>query len=436
MPKELLTDARVKAVAPPSNGILELWDTRCAGLCLRVMPTGLKSWTVRYTPQGGSSKRRERIGAYPTVSLSDARERANRIRMQVDDGADPSAEHAAAVQERRAEEERKALTFAELADFYVEKYAKREKASWQNDAGYLNRHVREPWGRRPASAITKQDAARLLFDVKERTPVGANRTRSVLAKLFSWAVDEGLLDTSPMVGVKKPAKEGKGKTRTLTDDELRIFWRALDTAPLSASVVSALRVLMLLGQRPGEIAGLQRSELVNLGRPKDARIEFPPERMKARRPHVVPLPSMALDLITASLKADDRAEGFVFVSRYADKQRLARHSLSQAMGRVIAGLEPEGNDAYTVRRLQSDPPTPHDLRRTVATRLAELRIPREDRLAVLAHTWGDVHEAHYDRYERLREKRIALDAWERHLRAVLSVEHSSASIVPFVGVHA
>jgi integrase len=394
------------------------------------MPTGLKSWTVRFTPRGGISKRRERIGAYPEVSLAEARERANRIRLEVDQGADPAAERIAAIQKQRAAEERKALTFGELADLYIEKYAKCEKASWQNDEGYLKRHVREAWGCRAASTITKQDAGRLLSKIRDRTPVGANRTRSVLAKLFGWAVDDGLLDVSPMVGVKKPAKEARGKTRTLTDDELRVFWHALDGAGLSASVVAAFRVLILLGQRPGEIAGLQRTELVNLSRPRDARIEFPPERMKARRPHVIPLPSMALEIISAALTSDDRSEGFVFVSRYAARERLARHSLSQAMGRIIAGLPTDGSDGETVRRLQADPPTPHDLRRTLATRLAELRIPREDRLAVLAHCWGDVHEAHYDQYERLREKRIALEAWERHVAEVIGLEQASAQVLP------
>jgi integrase len=436
MPKELLTDTRVKSAPVPGSGILELWDTRCAGLCLRVMPTGKKSWTVRFTPRGGTSKRRERIGAYPAMSLAEARERANHIRMEVDQGADPAADRLAAIQDRRADEERKALTFGDLAELYIERYAKREKASWKNDEGYIKRHALEAWGSRPAGSLTKQDAARLLLDIRDRTPVGANRTRSVLSKLFGWAMDEGLLDASPMTGVKKPAKEAKGKTRTLSDDEIRVFWHALDSAGLSGSIIAALRVLILLGQRPGEIAGLQRTELVNLSKPHDARIEFPPERMKARRPHIIPLPSLALSIITEAMASDDRREGFVFVSRYADKQRLARHSLSQAMGRVIAGLDVEGPDKDAVERLQADPPTPHDLRRTLATRLAELRIPREDRLAVLAHSWGDVHEAHYDRYERLREKRIALQAWERHVAEVIGMGASTEHVVSISRVQA
>jgi integrase len=139
---------------------------------------------------------------------------------------------------------------------------------------------------------------------------------------------------------------------------------------------------------------------------------------------------MARTIVLQQLERERRGEGFVFASRFGDKQRLARHSLSQAMRRVIAGLDPAGPDAETVKRLQASPPTPHDLRRTLATRLAELGIPREDRLSILAHTWGDVHEAHYDRYERLREKRIAIEAWERHVAEVLGRERTIAAVVP------
>jgi integrase len=70
-------------------------------------------------------------------------------------------------------------------------------------------------------------------------------------------------------------------------------------------------------------------------------------------------------------------------------------------------------------RVKADRPTPHDFRRTVATGLARLGIPRDDRLAVLAHAYGDVHEV-YDHYDRLPQKRAALEMWERHLRKVIA----------------
>jgi integrase len=110
---------------------------------------------------------------------------------------------------------------------------------------------------------------------------------------------------------------------------------------------------------------------------------------------------------------------FVFASKFAERARLARHSLSQAFSRIIGELDDNGDDAEAVASLKADRPTPHDLRRTLATGLARLGVPRDDRLAVLAHSYGDVHEV-YDQYERLSQKRAALEAWERHLRNVVA----------------
>jgi len=166
------------------------------------------------------------------------------------------------VARRRDDEQRQALTFNELADLYIHLYAKERKASWENDAGYLQRDCRPEWGDRPAHTITKQEAARLIGGIKQRTPIGANRTRSVLAKLFVWAIDQGYLDLNPMIGVKKPYREGNGRDRVLTDDELRVLWRALEGSGLGDGTLAALQVLTLLGQRPGEVAGMHRSEII------------------------------------------------------------------------------------------------------------------------------------------------------------------------------
>ena len=189
-------------------------------------------------------------------------------------------------------------------------------------------------------------------------------------------------------------------------------------------VADALRALLLTGQRPGEIAGAGQRELLSLDDPAQTRWEIPAERMKARRPHVVPLAPMARSIFdTAVARRREQGEKVngVFASRFLSRDTLARHSLSQALRRTIARLEPRGEYAEVVETLKAEPPTPHDFRRTVATGMAALGIPREDRLAVLAHLHGDIHGSVYDKYERLKEKRAALETWERHVAAVLSV---------------
>jgi integrase len=238
-----------------------------------------------------------------------------------------------------------------------------------------------------------------------------------------------------MLGVKKPHREGTGKTRTLTDGEIRVLWHALDSATAAPGIVAALRSLLLLGQRPGEVAGMAVTELHHLNDIHAAHWELSPARMKARRAHLVPLPPLAREIVMAELArqrgaAPDNKPEFVFASKFAERARLARHSLSQALGRIIQDLDEVGDDADSVAKLKADRPTPHDLRRTLATGLARLEIPRDDRLAVLAHGYGDVHEV-YDHYDRLPQKRSALEAWERHLRKVIKDQpQTNRTVVP------
>ena len=95
---------------------------------------------------------------------------------------------------------------------------------------------------------------------------------------------------------------------------------------------------------------------------------------------------------------------------------------------LFADLD-DGADKEIVSKLKADRPTPHDLRRTVATQLAALGIPREDRMAVLDHSDGDVHDIHYDRHDRLREKRVALDAWSRKVAEIIGDPEPKAKVV-------
>src|SRR5215207_8282565 len=111
MPTEALTDNRVRSAPPPISGILELWDTRSSGLCLRVMASGFRSWTFRYRPKGAASLKRVTLGPYPTLSLSQARDQAGRLRVAVREGANPQGELRDRIVRARSAEENRALTF-------------------------------------------------------------------------------------------------------------------------------------------------------------------------------------------------------------------------------------------------------------------------------------------------------------------------------------
>jgi integrase len=359
------------------------------------------------------------------LSLADARERAGRYRVSVKDGADPQGER----RTKKAEALSK-ISFGVLAQRYLDEYAKPRKKSWRNDEGYLNRPC-TAWGARPADSITRRDAIALLDTIKQTAPISANRTQTVLVKLFSWAVEDELIEVNPIAGLKKRALE-QAKDRTLADEELRALWCALDNSTgLTDEIASALKFLLLTGQRPGEVAGITRSELVALDRPAEARWELSAARAKTGRIHVTPLAPMARAVVEDALRRREKdGDGqSVFASKFVTRVSLARHSLSQGLRRLIQRLQVDG-DASPVRTLQAAPPTPHDFRRTVGTGLARLGIPREDRMAVLGHIQDDVHGRHYDQYQRLREKRIALVAWEDHVAEVLGERAPAAETLP------
>jgi integrase len=395
-----LTDTLIRTAAPREK-LTELWDKRLAGLCLRISPGGVKTWTFRYRPKDSISFKRLALGHYPEVSLSLARERAQEKRVEVAGGGDPQA-----TRKVKRAAERNALTFGALADDYLGRYAKAHKRSWANDALYLRAHVRPAWAEKPAARITRADAAALLDRIAKSAPTSANRTQSILSRLFNWAIESGLLESNPLARMPKRARE-HAKDRVLSSDEIRVLWQALE---LDSSVTTALRFLLLTGLRPGEAAGLEIGEVVDVDNPARARLEIPASRMKGDRAHVHPLAPMALALVRDQL---DRAAGqaHVFPSGY-ERGPVARHSLSQGLKRIIKGLPTDA--------IRPPYPTPHDFRRTVATGLSALGIPREDRLAVLGHAQDDVHERHYDKHDRLAEKWAALQKWEAHVANIVA----------------
>jgi integrase len=428
MPVVALTSQFVRGIKPPKSGRAEYWDQLTPGLCLRVTANGHGSWSYRYRPRE-SGKQNERItfGTSHEISLAEARDRAARVRAAVVDGDNPQL-----TRRQKKEAARNTLTLDALADRYLAEYAKPRKASWRDDAQRLIR-AREAIGHKEVTSITRRELIGFLDEVKQAAPVQANRIQSVLCGLFNWAVEGEILDVNPIASLKKRAKE-TASTRTLSDAEIAALWRALEaTKETAVEIATALRVLLLVGQRPGEVASAVQSELKNIDDPRNARWEIPAERMKARRPHVVPLASMARALFRDML-ARRREEGDktgLFASRFLGRATITRPALSRALRRVIGRMQPEGADAHAIRSLQDDPPSPHDFRRTVATGMAALGIAREDRLAVLAHQPSDIHGAVYDQYERLREKRIALETWERRIATMLGLRApEGAAILP------
>ena len=186
-------------------------------------------------------------------------------------------------------------TFDDVAEMYMEQYAKPNKASWRDDQSLLRR-PRAAWRSLPISAVTDDHVAKLLDEIAVEAPVSANRTQSLLHKLFRWAKEPGrkYVSANPLTDMPRRARETP-KDRVLTDDEIRKLWRALDTEP-RRSIALCLQLILLTAARPGMVSGMIRDELHDF----DGEIpewHLPAHRMKNRKPFIVPLSPQAVAII-------------------------------------------------------------------------------------------------------------------------------------------
>ncbi len=381
----------------------EVWEAGRTGLGVRVSPAGRKSWIYMYRFEG--RPRRMTLGTYPQLSLANARVLHATAREQLDRDIDPGALH---VERRRAE--RHAETVAQLVTEYLEKYARPKKRTAAADERALGKEVLPLWGRRTAASITRRDVIRLLDGIVERgSPIMANRLLEIIRRMFAFAVKRDILDSSPCFMVEPPAKETP-RDRVLSPDEIKAFWTGLEKAKMSDPTRLALKLMLATGQRRDEIVGAPWSEL-----DLDAGAwEIPAVRAKTGRAHRVPLSSLALDLL-AEVRRIGGGSGWLFPSPRRDGP-MASAAVSHAVRNNL--------DWFGIAQF-----TPHDLRRTCASGLAELGINRLVVGKILGHSDRSVTGI-YDRYGYWPEKKRALDAWGARLTEIISGEPAADNVVP------
>jgi integrase len=407
-----LSDAFLRGLAPPPSGRLDISDIGCSGLSFRVTAAGAQSWNFRFRDPTTRRTTRLTLGSYPAIGLGAARELADGYRKAVARGENPAAE------KRKARDEASTKTFGALADRYMIEHAKRHKKSWRADERNLRLHVLPRWRSRAYASITRGDAIELLEGLVTAGKLTAvNRVQSLISKIFAFAIDAGLMTTSPVFRLARRGKERKRK-RVLSDGEIRLFWSRAVGAPLSYRSGQALRLALLTGVRVSEAAGAARDELEHVEDAARSVWIVPGERTKNRLPHAIPLGPMARAIVLEMLGQLGRADRFLFPGRRIGSP-IRGQSLSNAMLRFGDELADKGEAATTWR---AEPATAHDLRRTFATRMAALGVPKEirDRLLNHAPESGDIEGAHYNVYDYLSEKRRALAQWDAALAAILS----------------
>jgi integrase len=438
--RQVLTDRYLRSLVPGRTP-KDYSDLHQRGLIAWLLPSGTIQFVVRYRWQG--KNRRHKLGDYSDVfTLAKARKAARAALTKVDAGLDPAGALQAAKRAPVA-----GATWADLTADYIERHAKRKKRSWKDDERMLTAEIPASWQTRPVTAITRRDVRDLVEAIAERgSPITANRCLALVRKILNFAIERDWIDANPASLIAKPGAE-VSRERVLTDDEIRKLWRCLTRlpttveqaapgrrrahgtkddpiCPISPSQAALLKLRLLTAQRGGEVARMRWQDL-------DLAAGWwtvPSEHAKNKQAHRVPLVGRALDIVKAqqpkkedqdmtSHTVPDRATGddravFVFSGGETGAQDRAKKAPA-IVGKAI-GIDFRG----------------HDLRRTAATKMAEAGIGQSDIAKVLNHAEGGPRATQdYNRYEPDREKRIALETWDRTLTRILE-STPAATVTP------
>lgn len=382
------------------------------GFALCVYPTGVKSWFFIYTFEG--RRYSMALGNYPTVTIAQATKMFDKHWAIFADGKNPSM-----IEEHKKDERRKAPTVADLVDEYMERHARRFKKSWEKDEEILNRDVIPAWGKRKAADITKRDVILLLEEIVDRGAPGmANNTFQIIRKMYNFAIEKDILQNTPCYGIKLPSPK-QARERVLSEAEIRTIWTNLDTCALSDESRRALKLELVTGQRPGEVVSIHSNEI------NGRWWTIPPEKAKNKKAHRVYLTDLALELI-----GDTRDMGHIFPCPHKSNEgSMSPHALTVAVRRNLAfETDDESGNKVKVNRLGVEAFTPHDLRRTAATFMAQMGEMDEVIDAVLNHAKKGVIKV-YNLYRYDKEKQAALETWARKLESI--VNGIESNVIPF-----
>jgi integrase len=415
MPTQKLTAKAIENAKPPMSGRLELWDsvistdTSLSGsFGLRITANGAKSWVAMYRLDG--KLKRETIGGYPAYTLLQAREQARASLEMAGRGIDPVAS-------RQAEKRKVAAikTVREAVEVFIQRYAKQKNRSWKEVERVFNFYIIPKMGDRPLPSVTPADIHDVLDALMDADhPYMANRVFAHTRKFFNWCAERHWISEPPTKHISRPGEE-EARDRVLLNEEIERLWRGCDG--LGWPFGPYIKLLLVTGQRRNEVAGM-KWEHIDLG---NKLWTLPKEETKAKRQHEVPLSPMAMELLETvphngkyvfSTTGKTPISGFSKAKERCDKA-MARTQL-EAMGKKKWTDKEFEKNLIPAWRL-------HDIRRTVASGMAEIGIAPHVIEKVLNHSTGQISgvAAVYNRHTYLREKTEALNAWANALESIV-----------------
>jgi integrase len=396
MARRALTDRLLKSLKK------DVTDAIVPGLAVRVSSTGQKTFVLVGRFPGRSNPTRRAIGAYPAISLEQARHTARDWIALVQRGIDPATQVAI---EREANRVRQENSFGAVAESFLEKHIASRRT-----AGAIGRLIRGKliarWRDRPIDTIGKRDIIAMIEDIEEKS--GAASARQSLAyarRLFGWAAARDLIVTNPFTTIATadflPPKISRD--RVLSDAELTLVLKS--TAPDSGvgySTAPYTRFLLTMACRRSEAADSVWSEFDLAA----GTWLLPAARVKNATEHTLPLPAPIIDLL-ASLPRFVGSD-YVFTDTAGRRPINGFSRRKTRLDECIADL----NGGRPIA-----PFTWHDLRRSAASGMAALGIAPHVVESILNHRSGVISGVAriYNRHDFRAEKAHALATWAAHL---------------------
>ncbi len=418
-----LTDGKSGTIAKaeaPAKGQRFIWDDHRdapRGFALRITAAGGKAFVLQYTVEG--KQRRKTIGDWPTWTLEAARIEARDLVQRIDRGDDPLE----AKRRRKAEP-----TMADLAGEWLDKQTGLKSIG--TIRGLVNNDIVPTLGDLKVTDVRRRDVIDMVEAKAERAPRSAAQLLIYTRKILSYAADREIIMANPVADLKPTSITVKGqrnplkakpRARVLDHDEIRAFWTNAETCGLHRLTALCLKLVLITGQRPGEVAGMHEDEISGRWWTIPAS-----RRGKTDSAQEVYLSETALQIV-ADAKAElerlhrrrnETWSGFIFEARPGAP--ITNAGLARAVLRVGETLGDRGEADGRGRW------RPHDLRRTMRTELSACKVRPDIAEIVTGHVIPGIRGV-YDRHDFKDERRAALEAWGARLSRIVAGQDPDAA---------
>lgn len=410
--------AYLPEIEPPAKGRRIITDSHRdapTGFALRVNANGSKAFVLRYLHVG--KDRLLTIGEWPTWTLTAAREQAKTYRQQIDSGED-------ILETRRAE--RAEPTVSDVSARFIKSKRRSGMKSVDDIESLFRLYLLSRMGQKRMTSLRRRDVIALVEEVADHAPRQASLLLSYVKQMVAWAEDREIIEANPVATLRadkiSSALAYKPRSRVLDADETQAFWNGAESSGLHLLTALALKLVLLTGQRSGEVAGLRWSEI-------QGRLwTIPAARRKTGQEHAVPLTDTAMEILDAArveverLRRRRKTEASDNVFETRPDTPLTPAAMSRAVTRHAPKLGTKSSEEGLWR--------PHDLRRTCRTGLAAAGVSETVAELVIGHTRQGI-AAVYDQHRYELEKRKALEQWERRLLRIAAGENPDESnVVP------